>query len=99
GNLGRPGAGLLPVRGHSNVQGDRTMGIFEKMPQPFLDRLDAEFDFASPRDDGHDTVDTIRAMRDGRVRFFMGMGGNFLKAAPDTAVTEAALRSCAMTVQ
>lgn len=99
GNLGRPGAGLLPVRGHSNVQGDRTMGIFEKMPQPFLDRLDAEFAFASPREHGHDTVDTIRAMRDGRVRFFMGMGGNFLKAAPDTAVTEAALRSCAMTVQ
>ena len=99
GNLGRPGAGLLPVRGHSNVQGDRTMGIFEKMPQPFLDRLEAEFSFASPRAPGHDTVDTIRAMRDGRVRFFMGMGGNFLKAAPDTAVTEAALRSCAMTVQ
>ena len=99
GNLGRPGAGLLPVRGHSNVQGDRTMGIFEKMPQPFLDRLEAEFAFASPREAGYDTVDTIRAMRDGRVRFFMGMGGNFLKAAPDTAVTEAALRSCAMTVQ
>ncbi|GGC18168.1 FdhF/YdeP family oxidoreductase [Cellulomonas carbonis] len=99
GNLGRPGAGLLPVRGHSNVQGDRTMGIFEKMPQPFLDRLEAEFSFASPREHGFDTVDTIRAMRDGRVRFFMGMGGNFLKAAPDTAVTEAALRSCAMTVQ
>lgn len=99
GNLGKPGAGLLPVRGHSNVQGDRTMGIFEKMPQPFLDRLEAEFSFASPREAGHDTVNTIRAMRDGRVRFFMGMGGNFLKAAPDTAVTEAALRSCAMTVQ
>jgi molybdopterin-dependent oxidoreductase alpha subunit len=99
GNLGRPGAGLLPVRGHSNVQGDRTMGIFEKMPQPFLDRLEAEFGFASPREAGFDTVDTIRAMRDGRVRFFLGMGGNFLKAAPDTAVTEAALRSCAMTVQ
>lgn len=99
GNLGRPGAGLLPVRGHSNVQGDRTMGIFERMPQPFLDRLEAEFGFTSPREAGHDTVDTIRAMRDGRVRFFMGMGGNFLKAAPDTAVTEAALRSCAMTVQ
>lgn len=99
GNLGRPGAGLLPVRGHSNVQGDRTMGIFEKMPAAFLDRLDAEFGFASPRAPGHDTVDTIRAMRDGRVRFFLGMGGNFLKAAPDTAVTEAALRSCAMTVQ
>ena len=99
GNLGRPGAGLLPVRGHSNVQGDRTMGIYEKMPAAFLDRLGEHFAFTPPRDPGHDTVDTIRAMRDGRVRFFLGMGGNFLKAAPDTAVTEAALRSCAMTVQ
>ncbi|MCL3860409.1 FdhF/YdeP family oxidoreductase [Actinotalea sp. K2] len=99
GNLGRPGAGLLPVRGHSNVQGDRTMGIFEKMPTPFLDRLSQEFAFTSPREHGHDTVETIRAMRDGRVRFFMSMGGNFLKAAPDSTVTEAALRSCSMTVQ
>jgi molybdopterin-dependent oxidoreductase alpha subunit len=99
GNLGKAGAGLLPVRGHSNVQGDRTMGIFEKMPAPFLDALDAEFGFASPREHGHDTVDTVRAMRGGRVRFFMAMGGNFVKAAPDTTVTEAALRSCAMTVQ
>ncbi|MFV0532642.1 MAG: FdhF/YdeP family oxidoreductase [Cumulibacter sp.] len=99
GNLGREGAGLLPVRGHSNVQGDRTMGIFEKMPEPFLDRLDAEFSFTSPREHGYDTVNTIRAMRDGEIDLFMAMGGNFLKASPDTAVTEAALRSCAMTVQ
>ncbi len=99
GNLGRPGAGLLPVRGHSNVQGDRTMGIFERMPMIFHDRLDDEFAFASPREPGHDTVDTVRAMRDKRVRFFMSMGGNFAKAAPDTAVTEAALRECDMTVQ
>ncbi|RMB61251.1 FdhF/YdeP family oxidoreductase [Tessaracoccus antarcticus] len=99
GNLGRPGAGLLPVRGHSNVQGDRTMGIFERMPMIFHDRLDAEFGFTSPREAGHDTVDTVRAMRDGRVRFFMSMGGNFAKAAPDTDVTEAALQDCEMTVQ
>jgi molybdopterin-dependent oxidoreductase alpha subunit len=99
GNLGRDGAGLLPVRGHSNVQGDRTMGIYEKMPAVFLDELEREFSFTTPRRDGHDTVQTIRAMRDGQVRFFMAMGGNFLKASPDTAVTEAALRSCAMTVQ
>ncbi|MGV8847588.1 FdhF/YdeP family oxidoreductase [Tessaracoccus sp.] len=99
GNLGRPGAGLLPVRGHSNVQGDRTMGIFEAMPMVFHDRLDREFQFTSPRVPGHDTVDTVRAMRDGRVRFFMSMGGNFAKAAPDTEVTEAALRDCDMTVQ
>ncbi len=99
GNLGRPGAGLLPVRGHSNVQGDRTMGIFERMPMVFHDRLDAAFAFVSPREPGHDTVDTVRAMRDGRVRFFMSMGGNFAKAAPDTGVTEAALQACDMTVQ
>lgn len=99
GNLGRDGAGLLPVRGHSNVQGDRTMGIFEKMPKPFLDSLDEEFAFASPRVHGTDTVAAIRGMRDGGIRFFMGMGGNFVKAAPDTEVTEAALRSCEMTVQ
>ncbi|MDO5736635.1 MAG: FdhF/YdeP family oxidoreductase [Propionibacteriaceae bacterium] len=99
GNLGRPGAGLLPVRGHSNVQGDRTMGIFERMPMIFHDRLDSEFAFTSPRIPGHDTVNTVRAMRDGRVRFFMSMGGNFAKAAPDTEVTEAALQSCDMTVQ
>ncbi len=99
GNLGRPGAGLLPVRGHSNVQGDRTMGIFERMPRIFHDRLDAEFAINSPREPGHDTVDTVRAMRDGRVRFFMSMGGNFAKAAPDTEVTEAALQKCDMTVQ
>jgi len=99
GNLGRPGAGLLPVRGHSNVQGDRTMGIFERMPMIFHDRLDAEFSMPSPREPGHDTVDTVRAMRDGRVRFFMSMGGNFAKAAPDTDVTEAALAKCDMTVQ
>lgn len=99
GNLGRPGAGLLPVRGHSNVQGDRTMGIFEQMPMWFHDALDQEFAFTSPREPGHDTVDTVRAMRDGRVRFFMSMGGNFAKAAPDTEVTEAALQDCDMTVQ
>ena len=99
GNLGRPGAGLLPVRGHSNVQGDRTMGIFEQMPMIFHDRLDEEFSFASPRMPGHDTVETVRAMRDSQVKFFMSMGGNFAKAAPDTEVTEAALRSCDMTVQ
>ena len=99
GNLGRPGAGLLPVRGHSNVQGDRTMGIFERMPMIFHDRLDAEFSMVSPREPGLDTVDTVRAMRDGRVRFFMSMGGNFAKAAPDTEVTEAALAKCDMTVQ
>ncbi len=99
GNIGRRGAGVCPVRGHSNVQGDRTMGIFERMPDDFLDRLDAEFAFSSPRHHGYDTVRAIRAMRDGQVGVFVSMGGNFLRATPDTAVTEAAVRRCRLTVQ
>ncbi|MDI2034411.1 FdhF/YdeP family oxidoreductase [Paenarthrobacter nitroguajacolicus] len=99
GNIGKPGAGVCPVRGHSNVQGDRTMGIFEKMPETFHDRLDQEFEFRSPRDHGFDTVAAIRAMRDGHVRFFMGMGGNFVRAAPDSEVTEQALANAGLTVQ
>ncbi|GAA2160933.1 MULTISPECIES: FdhF/YdeP family oxidoreductase [Glycomyces] len=98
GNIGRPGAGVCPVRGHSNVQGDRTMGIWERMPDRFLDALGTEFDFAPPRDHGLDTVGTIRAMRDGRVRVFFAMGGNFVAATPDTAATEAAMRGCRLTV-
>ncbi len=99
GMIGKPGAGLCPVRGHSNVQGDRTMGIWEKMPDTFLDALDAHFGIISPRKHGVDTVDAIRAMRDGRAKVFMGMGGNFATATPDTAVTEGALRNCSLTVQ
>ncbi len=99
GMIGKPGAGLCPVRGHSNVQGDRTMGIWEKMPEAFLAALDDRFGIVSPREHGVDTVDAIRAMRDGRAKVFMGMGGNFAMATPDTAVTEAALRSCSLTVQ
>jgi molybdopterin-dependent oxidoreductase alpha subunit len=99
GMIGKPGAGLCPVRGHSNVQGDRTMGIWEQMPEEFLAALDSRFGIVSPREHGVDTVDAIRAMRDGRAKVFMGMGGNFAMATPDTAVTEAALRSCSLTVQ
>jgi molybdopterin-dependent oxidoreductase alpha subunit len=99
GMMGKPGAGVCPVRGHSNVQGDRTMGIWEKMPEPFLAALDAEFGIVSPRKQGMDTVDAIRAMRDQRASVFMGMGGNFAMATPDTEITEAALRSCSLTVQ
>ncbi len=99
GNIGRPGSGVCPVRGHSNVQGDRTMGIFERMPSDFHDALDKEFAFASPREHGMDTVAAIEAMRDGKAKFFMGMGGNFVRATPDTDVTEAALRGCELTVQ
>jgi molybdopterin-dependent oxidoreductase alpha subunit len=99
GMIGKPGAGLCPVRGHSHVQGDRTMGIWEKMPETFLAALDDRFGIVSPREVGVDTVDAIRAMRDGRAKVFMAMGGNFASATPDTAVTEAALRSCSLTVQ
>ncbi|UKA54033.1 FdhF/YdeP family oxidoreductase [Arthrobacter sp. FW305-BF8] len=99
GNIGKPGAGVCPVRGHSNVQGDRTMGIFERMPDSFHDRLDQEFQFQSPRAHGYDTVAAIRAMRDGKVRLFVGMGGNFVRAAPDSDATEKALANTRLTVQ
>jgi molybdopterin-dependent oxidoreductase alpha subunit len=99
GMIGKPGAGVCPVRGHSNVQGDRTMGIWEKMPEPFLTALDTEFGIRSPRRHGFDAVDSIRAMRDGKASVFVGMGGNFVSATPDTDTTEAALRNCALTVQ
>ena len=98
GDIGKPGAGLLPVRGHSNVQGDRTMGIWERPPQHFLDRLQAEFGFDPPREHGYDTVDSIRALRDGKAHVFIGLGGNFVQAAPDTEVTTDALRRARLTV-
>jgi molybdopterin-dependent oxidoreductase alpha subunit len=98
GNLGN-GAGVCPVRGHSNVQGDRTMGIFERMPRAFLERLGAEFGFTAPYAHGLDSVNAVRAMRDGRAEFFLGAAGNFVRAMSDSDVTEAALRNCSMTVQ
>ncbi|NYE60915.1 molybdopterin-dependent oxidoreductase alpha subunit [Duganella sp. 1224] len=98
GQIGRPGAGLCPVRGHSNVQGDRTMGIEDKPSQAFLDRLQQVFHFAPPRAHGLDTVDSIQAMLDGRVQVFIAMGGNFAMATPDTPLTFEALRRCALTV-
>ncbi|MGZ4524622.1 MAG: FdhF/YdeP family oxidoreductase [Mycobacteriaceae bacterium] len=99
GMIGKPGAGVCPVRGHSNVQGDRTMGIWEQMPDSFLDALDAEFRISSPREHGYDTIDAVRAMRDGTSRVFVGMGGNFVAATSDTEVCEAALTKCSLTVQ
>ena len=97
GNIGRPGAGPCPVRGHSNVQGDRTMGIYEKPSVDFLDRLGDEFSFSPPREHGLDVVETIKAMHEGRVSVFFGLGGNFLSATPDTALTAEALRRCRLT--
>jgi molybdopterin-dependent oxidoreductase alpha subunit len=98
GNIGRPGAGLCPVRGHSNVQGDRTVGIEEQPTQAFLDRLQHVFGFEPPRHHGYDVVATIQAMIDGRVKVFVGLGGNFSSATPDTPFTWAGLRQCELTV-
>jgi molybdopterin-dependent oxidoreductase alpha subunit len=98
GNVGRPGAGVCPIRGHSNVQGDRTMGIDEKPTAQFLDRLRAVFGFEPPPEPGLDTVGAIEAMLAGRARVFVGMGGNFAAAAPDTAATHRALAQCELTV-
>jgi len=98
GSVGKPGAGACPVRGHSNVQGDRTMGIWER-PQPdFLDALAREFEFDPPREPGFDTVEAILAMHEGRAKVFFAMGGNFLSATPDTRLTAEAVRRCRLTV-
>ena len=99
GNVGRPGAGFAPIRGHSNVQGDRTMGIWERPRPAFLDALESEFGFTMPRADGYDVVDSIRAMRDGRAQVFFALGGNFVSAVSDTPVAEAALRTTRLSVQ
>lgn len=98
GNLGKPGAGACPIRGHSNVQGDRTMGIHERPPAALLDRLAAVYGFEPPRRAGFNTVEAIAAMRDGHASVFIGLGGNFAAATPDTAATHRALQHCALTV-
>ncbi len=98
GHIGRPGAGICPVRGHSNVQGDRTMGIHEQPSPAFLDRLQQVFGFEPPRKHGVDVIGAIEAMRDGLGKVFFAMGGNFATATPDTEATHAALRNCTLTV-
>jgi molybdopterin-dependent oxidoreductase alpha subunit len=98
GNIGREGAGLCPVRGHSNVQGNRTVGIEDKPSQAFLDQLGKVFDFEPPREHGYDVVETIEAMLEGHVKVFLGLGGNFSIATPDTPRTWDALRACELTV-
>lgn len=99
GAFGKAGAGACPVRGHSNVQGDRTMGIFEKPAEPFLAALDKRFRFTAPRAHGYDVVDCIGAMRDGKAKVFVALGGNFISATPDSTVTAKALMNCSLTVQ
>ena len=99
GSIGKQGAGTCPVRGHSNVQGDRTMGIWEKPEKAFLDSLEKEFNFKAPRNHGYDVVDAIEAMHQQKASVFIGMGGNFLSATPDTEYTAEALQNCKLTVQ
>jgi molybdopterin-dependent oxidoreductase alpha subunit len=99
GHFGRPGAGACPVRGHSNVQGDRTMGIWERPSAAFLDRLGREFGFEPPRAHGFSTVEAIEAMHRGDAKVLLALGGNFLSATPDTAHVAQALRRCRLTVQ
>jgi molybdopterin-dependent oxidoreductase alpha subunit len=98
GSIGKPGAGTCPVRGHSNVQGDRTMGIYEQPSAAFLDSLAKQFHFAPPRHAGYDVVESIKAMHEGKVKVFFALGGNFLSATPDTQFTATALQQCRLTV-
>jgi len=99
GNIGKAGAGPCPIRGHSNVQGDRTMGIWERMPDSFLDALQTEFAMTPPRTRGLDAVETVHRLRDRTLRVFFAMGGNFASSTPDTPVVHAGLNACDLTVQ
>ena len=99
GHIGRPGAGLSPIRGHSNVQGDRTMGIFERPEAELLDALDIRFAITTQRQPGRDTLDAVRALSTGAARIMIGLGGNFVRATPDTTHTEQALTGAQLTVQ
>jgi molybdopterin-dependent oxidoreductase alpha subunit len=98
GSIGKKGAGTCPVRGHSNVQGDRTMGIYEKPSQSFLNTIEKNFGFTPPQHPGYDTVESIKAMHSGKAKIFFALGGNFLSATPDTLYTAEALRACRLTV-
>lgn len=99
GNLGKPGAGVCPVRGHSNVQGDRTMGIWEKPPQRLLDAIEQEFHFTPPAHHGTDAIETVRGMLAARIKVFIALGGNYYRAMPDHDLTEQGLATCELTVQ
>jgi len=99
GSIGKSGAGTCPVRGHSNVQGDRTMGIWEKPKEPFLKKLDERFQFTAPREHGYDVVEAIKAMDEEKIKVFIGLGGNFISATPDSQFTGEAMQKCELTVQ
>ncbi|MCU1057395.1 formate dehydrogenase [Stenotrophomonas maltophilia] len=98
GNFGKPGAGIGPIRGHSNVQGDRTVGIDEKPKPAYLDRVQQVFGFDPPREHGHHVVESIEAMLDGSAKVFIGLGGNFIHAVPDTPRAYEAMRGLDLTV-
>lgn len=98
GNFGKPGAGISPIRGHSNVQGDRTVGIDERPPAAYLDRVRDVFGFDPPRGHGHHSVEAVEAMLAGEARVFIGLGGNFVRAVPDTDRAYAAMRRLDLTV-
>lgn len=99
GNMGKEGAGILPVRGHSNVQGQRTVGITEKAAQVPVDNLRRQFGFEPPSEDGVNTVEACEGILDGRIRGFIGMGGNFVRAVPDSSRIEPAWRRLRLSVQ
>ena len=99
GNIGKPGAGILPVRGHSNVQGQRTVGITEKPELVPLDRLAEQYNFTPPRTNGLNTVEACEGVRDRSVKAFIGLGGNFIRAVPETDIMERAWRHLGLTVQ
>jgi molybdopterin-dependent oxidoreductase alpha subunit len=99
GSIGKPGAGVCPVRGHSNVQGNRTMLIYDKPYEKQMDKLKEVFGFEPPREPGYDVVDSIKAMHDGKLKVFFAMGGNFLSATPDTTFTAEAMRKLKLSVQ
>lgn len=98
GSVGKPGAGTCPVRGHSNVQGDRTMGIAERPSKDLLNKISENFGFTPPQEDGYSVIDAIKAMHEEKVKVFIGMGGNFLSAAPDTHYTAEGFNKCNLTV-
>jgi molybdopterin-dependent oxidoreductase alpha subunit len=98
GNIGRPGAGLCPVRGHSNIQGIRTSGSGENMPVSFLEALEKRFSVKIPRKPGLGVIDSIKAIHEGKVKVLISLGGNLASAVPDTIYTEEALQKCRLTV-
>ena len=98
GSIGKPGAGTCPVRGHSNVQGDRTVGIWEAAPQKFLDKIEAKYGFKPTNKHGYSVIEAIKAMHEGKAKVFFGLGGNFISAVPDTNYSAQGLANCNLTV-